>query len=120
MDEARKGEGAGASEWSQREAVRHRRSKAEVAKPRTGEFESINRSPRSRTFEKVSDAQSLEERSRREWSRWESSDIDEARRVSERERANQSKPNLRHVPECQRLTRLQQSFPAGIEPTFKV
>src|SRR5205823_7801645 len=27
-------------------------------------------------------------RSRREWSRWESSDIDEARRVSERERTN--------------------------------
>jgi 5-methylcytosine-specific restriction endonuclease McrA len=76
----------------------------------------------------------------------ESSDIDEARRVSERERANgasgtrcdidaakrrsqtenwevrvnQSKPKLKHVPECQRLTRLQQSFPAGIEPTSKV
>ena len=39
-----------------------------------------------------------EERSRREWSRWESSDIDEARRASKRERANQSKRRLTHVP----------------------
>src|SRR5262249_23586965 len=31
----------------------------------------------------------------------------EARRVSERERANQSKPKLRDVPECQRLTELE-------------
>jgi hypothetical protein len=31
IDEARKGERAGASEWSQRDTVRHRRSKAEVA-----------------------------------------------------------------------------------------
>jgi hypothetical protein len=44
-------------------------------------------------------------RPRREWSRWESSDIDEARRVvSERERANQSKPNLQHLPGCLTLT----------------
>ena len=48
----------------------------------------------------------LKNRSRREWSRWESTDIDEARRVSFREKANQSKPKLTHVPECQRLTGL--------------
>ena len=59
-------------------------------------------------------------RSRREWSRWESSDIDEARRVRERERANQSKAKLMHVRKESQTRKSQQAFPAGIEPTFKV
>src|SRR3954454_19330266 len=36
-----------------------------------------------------------------------SSDIDAARRVSERERVNQSKPKRMHVPKCERLTALE-------------
>ena len=85
----------------------------------------------------------LGKRSRREWSRWESSDIDEARRVSERERANgasgkrcdidaakrrsqtenwevrvnQSKPKLTHVPNVSQTPRIMETFPAGMEPT---
>jgi hypothetical protein len=53
----------------------------------------------------VKDSRDLSKRSRREWSRRESSDIDEARRVSEWERANQSKPKLKHVPQCLKFTR---------------
>ena len=37
---------------------------------------------------------------RREWSRWEASDIDEARRVSERARANQSNQRVEVTLSC--------------------
>ena len=73
---------------------RHRRS---PQGERVGASESIEAQAKAHS-KRVSDTQSLEERSRREWSRWESSDIDEARRVSERERANQSKFRCTHVP----------------------
>jgi hypothetical protein len=74
------GERTGASEWSPRDTVRHRRSKAEVADRELGSSsQSIEVQAHARS-KRVSDAQSLEERSRREWSRWESSDIDEARK----------------------------------------
>ena len=82
-------ERAGASEWSQREAVRHRRSEAEVADREPGSS-SQSIEPTLGAFPLRVRGRTLEPRSRREWSRRESSDIDEARRVSERERTNQS------------------------------
>src|SRR6266536_5793396 len=94
-------------------------------------------------YPSVKDSQDYSNRSRREWSRWESSDIDEARRVSELERVNgasgtqcdidaakrrsqtenwevrvnQSNCRVVHVPQRLRLTKLQNTFPAGMEPT---
>ena len=51
-------------------------------------------------------------------------DIDAAKRRSQTEnwevRVNQSKPKLKHVPECQKTYKVREPFPAGIEPTFKV
>jgi hypothetical protein len=46
----------------------------------------------------------------------ESSDMDEARRVSERERASQSKPKSEHVPQCSKAHMITGPFPAGMEP----
>ena len=43
MDEARRVSFSGASEWSQRKAVRHRSCEARSRRPRTGRVESINR-----------------------------------------------------------------------------
>jgi hypothetical protein len=43
--------------------------------------------------------------------------MDEARRVSERERANQSKSRRRHVPELSNTHVIREPFPAGMEPT---
>src|SRR5436190_593003 len=60
------GERTGASEWSQRDTVRHRRSKAEVADRELGKFESINRSVGLDTYPSVSDSQNYRTRSRRE------------------------------------------------------
>ena len=43
-------------------------------------------------------------------------DTNEARRVSERERANQSKPKRECVPECPKTHVITEPFPAGMEP----
>jgi hypothetical protein len=59
-------------------------------------------------------------RSRRELSRRESSDMDEARMGELSEKTNQSKRKLAHVTESLRAVKLHKPFPAGIEPTFKV
>jgi hypothetical protein len=59
-------------------------------------------------------------RSRREWSRWESSDIDEARK-GERAGANESiEAQAQARTRVSKTHRINESFPAGIEPTFKV
>ena len=62
-----KGERAGASEWSQREAVRHRRSKAEVADRELGSSSQSIEVQAHVHSKRVSDTQSLENRSRREY-----------------------------------------------------
>ena len=62
-----KGERAGASEWSQREAVRHRRSKAEVADRELGSS-SQSIEVQGKACTELSNPQLLEKRSRREWS----------------------------------------------------
>ena len=63
----------------------------------------------------------LSERERANGASGKRCDIDAAKRRSQSEnweiRVNQSKPKLKYVPECQRLTRLEQTFPAGTEPT---
>jgi hypothetical protein len=59
------------------------------------------------------DGKRFVKRSRRERSRRESSDTDEARRVSERERANQSKPKLTHVPIESHTRKIMEIVPGG-------
>ena len=61
-----KGERVGASEWSQRETVRHRRSKAEVADRELGSSSQSIESKLTYVPKRVSDTQSSEQRSRRE------------------------------------------------------
>src|ERR1051326_6709109 len=88
---------------------RHRRSpKGEGA----GANESIEARARKCT-RVIPPARGLQKRSRREWSRWESSDIDEAGRVSERERTNQSKPERENVPELSHPHVAYRNVPGG-------
>ena len=124
--------------------VRHRRSKAEVADRELGSSSQsievqakartrVSKTHKSHTKVPAGIRPAGAETDRRESARalmsgdanqsmepMGMSDIDEARRVSEQERANQSKPKFTHVPKCHRLAKSWRSFPAGIEPTVKV
>ena len=52
---------------------------------------------------------------RREWSRWEASDMDEARRANERERVSQSKPQRSGIPKSLLRMTSHNLSPAGME-----